>query len=519
MSEKDPRSGEPVKPEEDYYSGLNPLVLDMVPKDCSSFLEVGCAKGRLGAAIKGRNPGTYYVGIEKFEVAGREAEGLLDKVFIADVERFDWSRLSGERFDCIIFADVLEHLLDPAAVLLMATSLLSLEGRIICCLPNVSHWSIIKGLIRGEWDYTDSGVLDRTHVRFYTVKSARKLLKSCGLQVGAEAAWRTGLDSQDAMLPLLRSLEVDPEDFESRSTILQYVFTARRIENRISAGSWSFRIPGGQAGPPAHTMAIVVCISDRLKVTDDFLESVSKARSATCAPHVIIIDDASEGGTPALLQAARKKLAWLDIYRVDTALGLARARNLAAGMTDAEVLFFLDGNSILGPACLEKMLERLADGKVGMVGPLLLNPDGSVYQAGIVFTPDARPVHLYRSLRPDEEKVMRPMVVPAITGGAMMIKREIFQGVGGFSTQEPVFFSDLDLSFKIRKSGLAIAFQPEGRVVQRETGDTSAINMAEEQSRENLVRFIGKWKDFMLAELQVDPAFYLSGRDYRNAGS
>ncbi len=503
--------------EANYYQGLNPLVLNMVPKECSRILEVGCANGKLGAAIKERNPGSYYVGIEKFAEAGKQAASLLDKVFIADVEGFDWSLLSGERFDCIIFADVLEHLLDPSAVLRGVLSLMTLHGNVICCLPNVSHWSIIAGLIRGEWEYTDSGVLDRTHLRFYTVKSARKLLIGCGLEVVSEAAWTTNLEIQDALVPLLQALQVNLDDFNSRSSIMQYVVKVQRKVEKVSARSWAFRSPGWEKAMPKQTMAIVVCVSGDIKLTGDFFNAIARVRSGNCAPHVLIVDDASKQGGTGYLQEAARRFPWLDHHRIESAVGVAKARNLGAGMTDADVLVFLDANSILGAGCLERMSELMEDARVGIVGPQVLCPDGSVSHAGIVFTPDAHPVHLYQSSRSDDERVHRPKELPAVTGDCLMIKRDRFERARGFSTDDPVFYSELDLCFKVREMGLKVVYQPESQVILPETGKDSSRGLREAERQASRFSFIGKWKALMIAELQSEPAFYLAGRDYRHS--
>lgn len=212
----------------DYYSGVNPLLLQMIPTDCRKILEVGCAMGMLGAAIKARNCGAYYVGIELFDDVAKHAEKLLDKVYVADVEKFDWSLLAYERFDCIVFADVLEHLLEPELILREAMNFLAPNGTIVCCLPNVCHWSIISGLLKGEWEYADNGLLDRTHLRFYTQKNFEKLLEECGLFVVAEGRFVNEVDIGPAILPVLSALKMDYQTFINNATTYQFALRARK---------------------------------------------------------------------------------------------------------------------------------------------------------------------------------------------------------------------------------------------------------------------------------------------------
>jgi 2-polyprenyl-3-methyl-5-hydroxy-6-metoxy-1,4-benzoquinol methylase len=212
----------------DYYAGVNPLLLQMIPTDCRRILEVGCAMGMLGAAIKLRNYGSYYVGIELFDDVAKHAEKVLDRVYVADVEKFDWSLLAYERFDCIIFADVLEHLLKPEVVIRAAMNLLSPNGTIVCCIPNVCHWSIISGLLKGEWEYADNGLLDRTHLRFYTQKTFEKLLEECGLVVLAEGRFVNEVDIGLAILPVLKALNMDHQTFINNATTYQFALRARK---------------------------------------------------------------------------------------------------------------------------------------------------------------------------------------------------------------------------------------------------------------------------------------------------
>ena len=88
-----------------------------------------------------------------------------------------------DEFDCIICADVLEHLYDPESVLVKLAGYLKNNGYLLLSVPNVQHWSMIARLIFGRWDYQEEGILDSTHIRFFTRKSLRQLVPRAGYQI------------------------------------------------------------------------------------------------------------------------------------------------------------------------------------------------------------------------------------------------------------------------------------------------------------------------------------------------
>lgn len=147
-----------------------------------TVLDVGCSVGTLGASIKART-GARVVGIEMSEPMGAQAGERLDEVFVGDAERLmAEGALAGRRFDTIIFADVLEHLVDPWRMLRSAVALLEPGGSIIASIPNVRHLSTIWDLtVNGRWPMRDRGIHDRTHLRFFTRADIIDLMTGVGL--------------------------------------------------------------------------------------------------------------------------------------------------------------------------------------------------------------------------------------------------------------------------------------------------------------------------------------------------
>ena len=127
----------------------NPDLLDRIPLNARTLLDVGCSMGSLGAAYKRRNPTCRVYGVEADLESARIAVRRLDQVFRGDVETNSLP-FPGQTFDCIVYGDVLEHLVDPWAVLKAQARALTPDGTVLICMPNVEHWSLTERLLRGD---------------------------------------------------------------------------------------------------------------------------------------------------------------------------------------------------------------------------------------------------------------------------------------------------------------------------------------------------------------------------------
>jgi 2-polyprenyl-3-methyl-5-hydroxy-6-metoxy-1,4-benzoquinol methylase len=148
-----------------------------------AVLDVGCGVGLNGAAAKRR--GAKVTGIEIVPSSAERARQVLDEVLPLDIESDASiaSGLAGRSFDLMLFGDVLEHCVDPAAVLRRLSAHLEDEGHVVISLPNVAAWTVRLGLMAGRFDYEQSGILDDTHLRFFTRKTAVALAEAAGLEV------------------------------------------------------------------------------------------------------------------------------------------------------------------------------------------------------------------------------------------------------------------------------------------------------------------------------------------------
>jgi 2-polyprenyl-3-methyl-5-hydroxy-6-metoxy-1,4-benzoquinol methylase len=145
-------------------------------------LEFGPATGYMSQAMEQRF-GCRVTGYEYSKEAAAQAADHCDQIVQGDIEDFDrWSQLSPP-YDILTFLDVLEHLKDPETVLARSWPLLTPDGVLIISVPNVAHWTVRRSLLRGRFDYTNSGIMDNTHLRFFTRRSLYEMLERTGFQV------------------------------------------------------------------------------------------------------------------------------------------------------------------------------------------------------------------------------------------------------------------------------------------------------------------------------------------------
>lgn len=168
-------------------------------------LDIGCATGYLARALVAQ--GCTVSGVEYDADAAEQARPTLDRLVVGDLETLDLVESFGpEQFDALVFGDVLEHLRDPLAVLRRARPLLARGGCVVISVPNIAHGAARLALLKGRWEYRQLGLLDTTHLRFFTLASVREMLREAGL--AAVEVRRTIADIFET------ELAVKPEDYD-----------------------------------------------------------------------------------------------------------------------------------------------------------------------------------------------------------------------------------------------------------------------------------------------------------------
>lgn len=165
-----------------YYFNVRDDLIRLIPAQTRRILEVGCAGGMTGKTLREKGV-EEIVGIEINEEVAQSGRCFYNQLIIGDIEKVNLP-FENEHFDCILYGDVLEHLVDPWRVLKEHHRFLKKGGTIICSIPNIRHYRILKKLILGgKWEYVGDGILDRTHLRFFTLDSIQTMLNEAGFEV------------------------------------------------------------------------------------------------------------------------------------------------------------------------------------------------------------------------------------------------------------------------------------------------------------------------------------------------
>ena len=171
-----------IKPAPEYFQGLRSDVAELVPQGCTRVLDVGCGYGGLGRMLHARGVAQVF-GVEINPDAASRLDGVYADYWIGDVEQVNLPA-GIEAFDCIVFADVLEHLRDPWGALKRYLQWLKPGGEVVVSIPNVRNIALLYNvLLRGRWRYEESGLLDRTHLRFFTRADILEMLADAGLEI------------------------------------------------------------------------------------------------------------------------------------------------------------------------------------------------------------------------------------------------------------------------------------------------------------------------------------------------
>jgi O-antigen biosynthesis protein len=221
--------------EEKYEDRPRMELIALLDVPFQTVLEIGCGAGATGRVIKEQHPGTTYIGVEIDREAASEARKVLDHVVTCDVERFSLADagIPLNEIDLVIFADVLEHLYDPWKVLRSLHPHLRPDGAVVASIPNVQNIRLLQNLVNGFWTYGNQGLLDATHIRFFTlIEIGRmftgsgylidKLISSCDADIPHEGPWPRDLTFGKMML---RGMTL--EDVQQLYTF-QYLVRARR---------------------------------------------------------------------------------------------------------------------------------------------------------------------------------------------------------------------------------------------------------------------------------------------------
>jgi len=456
-----------------YFGHARPEVLALVPATARRVLDIGCGAGRLGEALKARQQAEV-VGIELDEAAAAVARLRLDDVIVGDIERLGLDFPPGS-FDAIVCADVLEHLRDPARLLQKVRSWLAPAGRLVASIPNVRHNSVVRSLLEGNWTYESAGLLDRTHLRFFTRREIEKLFHRAGFAID-ELRW-VGSPADDprerrpgevwaGRLRIGRLSDADSDEFYA----YQYLAVAR------------------PAPLPDHGLtSIVIVTHNQLEYTRQCLDSL---RLLTDEPYeLIVVDNGSTDGTVEYLRA----LTGVRLIENATNRGFPAAVNQGIAASTGNQVLLLNNDTILTTGWLGRLLRALhSDPAIGLAGPCsncvsgpqqvetryesLADLDGFAWDWG----------KAHDGLRLD---------VSRLVGFCLLIRRAVVDAIGLFDEQFGVgCFDDDDYTLRAIQAGYRAVIAADAFV--HHFGARTFLGIGADYTavmRENERRFRAKW--------------------------
>jgi len=209
----------------------NPDLLGLIPRNASSVIEVGCSSGALAREYKKVNPGCRYVGIELVPEYAELARRHCDEVIVSDIEVLDAAFFERTpAYQCWIFGDSLEHLRDPWLLLSKIRAAVPKEGCVVACIPNAQHWSVQVRLSCGEFRYEESGLLDRTHLRWFTRMTIIEMFHAARFTIAEGLPRVFDEPNREKVLPAIRALAAsigaDADMAVNDALPLQYVVRA-----------------------------------------------------------------------------------------------------------------------------------------------------------------------------------------------------------------------------------------------------------------------------------------------------
>ena len=211
------------------HDHANPELLALIPADARRVVDVGCMHGQLARALRARRPDTHVTGIDIDAQYAAVAARHCDAAYPGDIERFDeaqFARLLPS--DCWVFGDCLEHLRDPWALLRRIRGHAQDGDSVVACVPNAQHWSVQWRLVSGNFRYEDSGLMDRTHIRWFTRVTLLEMFAQTGWRVVQGLTRQLNTPEQERYLQAVRAFAdasgMDTALAVQDATPFQYVF-------------------------------------------------------------------------------------------------------------------------------------------------------------------------------------------------------------------------------------------------------------------------------------------------------
>ena len=418
-----------------YSSLVRTDVLKLVTMNNSraAILDVGCSCGGNLMLLRTFLPWSDLYGVEINPVAAEVAESF-GTVLCGDVEKLDrkdWQN----KFDIILIGDCLEHLRDPWSTLNKIVKYMKPTGEIIISLPNVNHISILKYMIDGRFPYEDAGILDRTHLRFFTREGVEAMLGHAGLKI-------TGLRQN-----------VIPLDEREQSLRDKFVDLSMRQGINIEFNSYQYI---AKAQRRQHFTSIIILNHNLYEYTKNLIYSIRQFTPAYDYEIIVVDNGSTDASLPYLMQQEDVKVI---INRENT--GFPKGCNQGMKIARGDEILLLNNDTLVTPRWLENLRTALysAD-NIGAVGPVT-NYCSNKQQIDV---PYENKLDVQAMQKMEEFAGEYNVSNPAkwykwmkLVGYCMLIRRDVCEKIGAMDEMfSPGNYEDDDYSLRIRQAGFEL---------------------------------------------------------------
>jgi len=430
-----------------YHNLLRREILELVPTTAKAIFDLGCGTGILGQALKQRQA-CDVEGIELNKEAAECAKENLDRVFCDNLNRFN-PQFTGKKYDCLILADILEHLISPWLVLKKFADVLTDDGVVIASIPNIAHPYIISQLQKGLFRYKLAGLLDVTHLRFFTKTTIGQLFYKAGLKI----------------------LSITPAP-DAKNPI-QYLVTACK--------------PALEHKKPTTT--ILILTYNCWQYTNQCIASI---KERTFEPYKILVID--NGSTDETIGEIRRDP---QIFNIENScnLGFGPGYNIGIDCIDTPYFVICGSDTVVTTGWLTKMIKNMnTDKKLIMLGPRSNNVSGPQRINNVPYK-TAATLEAYAKER--AQNITDPITYcKRIVFFFTLLRTEAIRKVGIIDERfELGNYEDDDYCMRVNGVGLKTAYDNTVFIHHYGSQTFKANNIKfEDTMTKNQAKFLAKWK-------------------------
>lgn len=397
-----------------------------------NVLDIGCAYGGNLMLIGSYLPEAMLYGVD-IDEASVQAAKVYGQVICADIEELEKDEWQN-KFDYILIGDCLEHLRNPWLVLKKLAGYLQPLGEVLISLPNINHISVLRKLLQGKFPYEAAGILDRTHLRFFTRESIGEMLDIAGLDLLAEE---------------IRSVPLRPED--------EALYNKLKRHN-IGMGHWDEFLAYQYVVKARRSIvtSIIILNKDLLNYTKQLIESI-RQHTEKGSYEIIVVDNGSQDGSVEWLQQQDD----VKLIANPENAGFPKGCNQGMEIAKGQEILLLNNDTVVTANWLSNLRQALYSAPgIGAVGPVTNN--SSNLQKIEVPYPNENDAEAMAAMqrfaagynKSDPDKWHKWMM---LVGFCMLFKREVYGQIGGMDeAYSPGNYEDDDYNLRIRKAGYEI---------------------------------------------------------------